>query len=73
MTVPTEYEAGLASKSVLKFWISEISLAPTGIRTPDRLACSLVAIQTTLLQLKIYTYMHLNSAVINELTSEGKY
>jgi hypothetical protein len=56
MTVPTEYVAGLASKPVLKFWRSEISLSPTGIWTPDRLACSLVAIQTTLLQLKIYKY-----------------
>ena len=73
MTVPTEYEAGSASKPVLKFWKSEISLVPTGIQTPDNLACSLVAIQTTLLQLKIYKYTHLNSAVINELTSEGKY
>jgi len=73
MTVPTEYEAGLTSKPVLKFWRSEISLAPTGIRTPDCLACSLVTIQTTLLPLKIYKYVHLNSAVINELTSEGKY
>jgi len=73
MTVPIEYEAGLASEPVLKFWRSEISLARTGIRTPDCLACSPVAIKTTLLQLKIYKYMHLNSAVINELTSKDKY
>jgi hypothetical protein len=46
--LPTEWEAEWAPEAVLMFWRSKKSLAPTGIKTPDRPGRSLVVTPTTL-------------------------
>ena len=59
--VLTEQKAGWPPDLVLTFWRRERPLVPTGIRTPDHPACSLVTIPTILLWLMILRFCWLNS------------